>query len=69
MHSISKSPNDDLDLPVEDVDAMCTELATRGVKLLNGSVDRPWGVRTASFNDPSGNIWEITKVIETEYPS
>ncbi len=54
-----------LTLPVDDVDAMCTELATRGVELLNGPVDRPWGVRTASFSDPAGNIWEIAKVIET----
>lgn len=54
-----------LTLPVNDVDGMCTELATRGVKLLNGSVDRPWGVRTASFSDPAGNIWEIAKPIAT----
>ena len=46
---------------VDDVDAMCKELATRGVKLLNGPMDRPWCVRTASFMDPSGTIWEIAK--------
>ena len=39
-------------LGVEDVDAMCEELARRGVTLLNGPMDRPWGVRTASFRDP-----------------
>ena len=46
---------------VDDVDAMCKDLASRGVKLLNGPMDRPWGVRTASFMDPSGYIWEIAK--------
>ena len=46
---------------VDDVDAMCRELAARGVKLLNGPMDRPWGIRTASFMDPSGHIWEIAK--------
>jgi catechol 2,3-dioxygenase-like lactoylglutathione lyase family enzyme len=46
---------------VEDVDAMCTELIARGVKLLNGPMDRPWGIRTASFRDPAGHIWEIAK--------
>ena len=46
---------------VDDVDEMCTELASRGVKLLNGPMDRPWGIRTASFMDPAGNIWEIAK--------
>ena len=44
---------------VEDVDAMCAELTARGVELLNGPMDRPWGVRTASFIDPGGHIWEI----------
>ena len=45
---------------VDDVDAMCAELEHRGVKLLNGPMDRPWGIRTASFADPGGHIWEIT---------
>jgi len=46
---------------VEDVDAMCAELTARGVELLNGPMDRPWGIRTASFMDPGGYIWEIAK--------
>jgi catechol 2,3-dioxygenase-like lactoylglutathione lyase family enzyme len=46
---------------VEDVDAMCAELKARGVELLNGPMDRPWGIRTASFIDPGGHIWEIAK--------
>lgn len=46
---------------VDDVDAMCSQLTTRGVKLLNGPMDRPWGVRTASFIAPGGHIWEIAK--------
>ena len=48
-------------IEVEDVDAMCAQLTSRGVKLLNGPMDRPWGVRTASFMDPGGHIWEIAK--------
>ena len=46
---------------VDDVDAMCAELTARGVELLNGPMDRPWGIRTASFIDPGGHIWEIAK--------
>ena len=46
---------------VEDVDALCADLVSRGVKLLNGPMDRPWGIRTASFMDPAGHIWEIAK--------
>jgi catechol 2,3-dioxygenase-like lactoylglutathione lyase family enzyme len=48
-------------LAVEDVDRMCAELGERGVELLNGPVDRPWGIRTASFRDPAGHIWEIAR--------
>ena len=46
---------------VEDVDAMCAKLTASGVELLNGPMDRPWGIRTASFKDPGGHIWEIAK--------
>lgn len=48
-------------LGVEDVDELCEELKSRGVALLNGPQDRPWGIRTASFRDPGGHIWEIAK--------
>ncbi len=48
-------------ITVDDVDAMCAKLTARGVKLLNGPMDRPWGIRTASFVDPGGHIWEIAK--------
>ena len=46
-------------LAVDNVDAMCQRLRERGVELLNGPLDRPWGIRTASFRDPGGHIWEI----------
>jgi catechol 2,3-dioxygenase-like lactoylglutathione lyase family enzyme len=48
-----------LTIEVDDVDATCAELTTRGAVLLNGPMDRPWGIRTASFQDPGGHIWEI----------
>ncbi|MFG0213411.1 VOC family protein [Brevibacillus porteri] len=46
---------------VDDVDEICEELKKRRVALLNGPIDRPWGVRTASFIDPAGHAWEIAK--------
>ena len=46
-------------LGVDDVDAIVDELKSRGVELLNGPMDRPWGIRTASFRDPGGHIWEV----------
>lgn len=45
-----------LTIQVDDVDATCVELTKRGVELLNGPLDRPWGIRTASFRDPGGHI-------------
>ena len=48
-------------LAVEDVDATCERLRERGVELLNGPMDRPWGIRTASFRDPGGHIWEVAR--------
>ncbi len=48
-------------ITVNDVDATCAELAKRDVEVLNGPIDRPWGVRTATFRDPAGHVWEIAK--------
>jgi catechol 2,3-dioxygenase-like lactoylglutathione lyase family enzyme len=48
-------------VPVDDVDAASAELKARGVELLNGPMNRPWGIRTASFTDPAGHIWEIAQ--------
>lgn len=50
-----------LSLWVDDVDAVCTELARRGVELLNGPVNRAWGKRTAAFTSPGGLTWEIAQ--------
>lgn len=52
-----------LTIKVDHTDAACAELRRRGVTLLNGPVDRPWGRRTAAFADPSGHIWEIAQEI------
>jgi lactoylglutathione lyase len=53
-----------LTLDVKNVDATCVELTGRGVRLLNGPMNREWGLRTASFHDPGGHIWEIAQPLE-----
>lgn len=45
----------------DDCDATVEELRGRGVELLNGPQDRPWGQRTAAFSDPDGHVWEIAQ--------
>ena len=44
---------------VEDADAVCEQLGSAGVVLLNGPQDREWGMRTAAFSDPDGHVWEV----------
>ena len=44
---------------VGDADAACARLLEAGVSLLNGPLDRPWGMRTAAFADPDGHVWEV----------
>jgi uncharacterized glyoxalase superfamily protein PhnB len=48
-----------LSIWVQDVDAVCAQLQKRGVKLLAGPKNRPWGMRTANFIDPAGHSWEV----------
>ena len=58
-----------LTIRVSDADAVCEELASRGVALLNGPMNRAWGMRTAAFTDPDGHIWEIAQEIKWAIPS
>jgi catechol 2,3-dioxygenase-like lactoylglutathione lyase family enzyme len=46
---------------VEDANAVVDQLRKRGVELLNGPIDREWGMRTAAFADPDGHVWEIAE--------
>jgi catechol 2,3-dioxygenase-like lactoylglutathione lyase family enzyme len=50
---------------VDDTDATCSELSRRGIELLNGPIDRHWGLRTAAFADPDGHIWEVAAEISS----
>ena len=52
-----------LTIGVQDTEAVCVQLAARGVELLNGPMDREWGLRTAAFTDPDGHIWEVAAKI------
>jgi catechol 2,3-dioxygenase-like lactoylglutathione lyase family enzyme len=46
---------------VDDVDAVCAEIAGRGLQPITGPADRDWGMRTATFAGPGGYIWEIAQ--------
>jgi uncharacterized glyoxalase superfamily protein PhnB len=38
-------------------------LVERGVEIVTGPQDRPWGMRTAAFLDTDGYVWEIAAAI------
>jgi lactoylglutathione lyase len=47
---------------VENVDTTCRRLFDHGVRLLVGPTNHPeWGIRTAHFRDPAGNLIEINQ--------
>jgi len=50
-------------ITVDDVGAAVAALRAAGVEVLNGPMDREWGVRTAAFADPAGHVWEYAAPI------
>ncbi len=46
---------------VDDLDAVRPDLDRAGVAPLSGPDDRPWGMRTLTFADPDGHVWEIAQ--------
>ena len=48
---------------VNDVNAVAAELQQHGTELISGPSDRPWGMRTVTFADPAGHVWEIAQPI------
>jgi catechol 2,3-dioxygenase-like lactoylglutathione lyase family enzyme len=41
------------------VDRVAEALTAAGVPLVQEPVDRPWGVRTVTFADLDGHVWEV----------
>jgi catechol 2,3-dioxygenase-like lactoylglutathione lyase family enzyme len=54
-----------LSIWVDDVVAVCAHLDERGVQLLTGPEDKPWGMRAATFTDPAGHSWEVAQRLDT----
>jgi catechol 2,3-dioxygenase-like lactoylglutathione lyase family enzyme len=46
---------------VDDIAAVAAELDERGVTPISGPADRYWGMRTMTFADPDGYIWQIAQ--------
>jgi len=50
---------------VEDVDREYEELRAKGVSFVKPPTTHPWGQRIAYFEDPEGNLWEISHFLKT----
>jgi lactoylglutathione lyase len=48
----------------DDVDKEYKELKSKGVHFVKPPETRPWGQRIAYFDDPEGNLWEISTMLE-----
>lgn len=64
--SIQGGPRVLLAAGVEDVDAAYEELLAKGVTFVRPPTNQPWGLRTAHFADPEGNLWEINQSLESQ---
>lgn len=51
---------------VADVDAAYKELKAKGVTFVRPPTDQRWGLCTAHFADPEGNLWEINQPVKTK---
>ncbi|GER89067.1 hypothetical protein KDW_32290 [Dictyobacter vulcani] len=63
---IEGGPRGFLAAGVDDVDATYEQLKARGVTFLRPPTDQSWGLRTAYFADPEGNVWEINQSIKSK---
>lgn len=61
--AVTPGPAAEIVLVVEDVDACAARLAARGVTVLSGPADRPWGHRTVHVADPDGFVVEFAQEI------
>jgi lactoylglutathione lyase len=49
---------------LDDVDKEYDELRSRGVNFVKPPTTHPWGQRIAYFEDPEGNLWEISTFLK-----
>ncbi len=63
---INGGPRGFLAVAVENVDATYETLKAKGATMLRPPADQSWGLRTAYFADPEGNLWEINQPVESK---
>lgn len=56
-----------IDLAVKNLDDECRRLAAAGVNFIKQPQDALWGARIAIFQDPDGNILQLTEIDWNKY--
>lgn len=46
---------------VENLESAITKLTDKNIHLFEGPKTTDWGQKVAYFNDPDGNIWEVSE--------
>ncbi len=49
---------------VDDPDALAARLVARGTEVVHPPTDQPWGMRSASFLDPDGHLFEVCAALD-----
>ena len=49
---------------VDDVDKEYEELKAKGVHFVKPPTTHPWGQRIGYFEDPEGNLWEVSQFLK-----
>src|SRR5215218_7927216 len=58
----------ELKVRVDDVDAVCARARVRGARVLQEPVDREYGERECTLEDPAGHRWELTRTLRDVAP-
>ena len=53
-----------LAVQVDNLKKSCADLKAKGIHIFEGPKTTSWGQKVAYFNDPDGNIWEVSEPFE-----
>ncbi len=64
---VPHDPSVSVQLLVSNVEDFCRRLKAKGVCLTNELHQETWGGKQATFNDPDGNVLEVTQIDWKKY--
>jgi uncharacterized glyoxalase superfamily protein PhnB len=58
----------ELKIRVDDVDGVCEQARALGARVLQDPIDREYGERECTLEDPAGHRWELTRTVRDVAP-